>query len=169
MKGLSLIQPVDPAQLGKDTLRIYEICDGCRRCFNLCPSFNTLLDGIDRHDGHVEKVMSAEHERVVDECYYCKLCYNHCPYTPPHQYALDFPKLMVLWKQRYAAERGVRWRDWLLIQTDVEERAETYERVVATEPRLVPVDATAKRRKKPSLANLIAQADAAMAELRRVR
>jgi len=38
MKGLSLIHPVDPAQLEKETLRIYEICDGCRRCFNLCPS-----------------------------------------------------------------------------------------------------------------------------------
>ena len=74
VKGLSLIQPVDPAQLAKDTLRIYEICDGCRRCFNLCPSFNTLLDGIDRHDGHVEKVMSSDHQQVVDECYYCKLC-----------------------------------------------------------------------------------------------
>jgi glycerol-3-phosphate dehydrogenase subunit C len=125
VKGLSLIQPVDPAQLAKDTLRIYEICDGCRRCFNLCPSFNTLLDGIDRHDGHVEKVMSSDHQRVVDECYYCKLCYNHCPYTPPHQYALDFPKLMVLWKQRYAAERGVRWRDRLLIQTDLIGRLST--------------------------------------------
>ena len=51
MKGLSLIHPVDPAQLDKETLRIYEICDGCRRCFNLCPSFNTLLNGIDRLRG----------------------------------------------------------------------------------------------------------------------
>ena len=125
VKGLSLISPVDPQQLEKDTLRIYEICDGCRRCFNLCPSFNTLLEGIDRHDGHVEKVMTAEHQRVVDECYYCKLCYNHCPYTPPHQYSLDFPKLMVLWKQRFAAERGVSWRDRLLVQTDLIGRLST--------------------------------------------
>ena len=50
VKGLSLIQPVAPAQLAKDTLRIYEICDGCRRCFNLCPSFNTLLDRIDVYE-----------------------------------------------------------------------------------------------------------------------
>ncbi len=125
MKNLSLISPVDPRQLERDTLRIYEICDGCRRCFNLCPSFNTLLGGVDRHDGRVEQVMTAEHQRVVDECYYCKLCYNHCPYTPPHQYALDFPKLMVLWKQRYAAERGVRWRDRLLVQTDLIGRLST--------------------------------------------
>ena len=47
MNGLSLINPIDPAQLQKNTQRIYEVCDGCRRCFNLCPSFNTLLNGID--------------------------------------------------------------------------------------------------------------------------
>ena len=118
MKGLSLIHPVDPAQLDKETLRIYEICDGCRRCFNLCPSFNTLLNGIDRHEGDVAKLTSEDHRRIVDECYYCKLCFNHCPYTPPHQYEIDFPHLMILRKQRLAAERGVRWRDRWLIGTD---------------------------------------------------
>src|SRR6476469_3745671 len=119
MRGLSLIQPVDPAQLDKETHRIYEICDGCRRCFNLCPSFNTLLNGIDRHEGDVAKLTSEDHRRIVDECYYCKLCFNHCPYTPPHHYEIDFPHLMVAWKKRLAAERGVRLRDRLLIMTDV--------------------------------------------------
>ncbi|ALA60716.1 heterodisulfide reductase-related iron-sulfur binding cluster [Nitrospira moscoviensis] len=118
MKTLSLITPVESRQLDKETLRIYEICDGCRRCFNLCPSFNTLLDRIDRYEGDVAKLTPADHHRVVDECYYCKLCFNHCPYTPPHQYELDFPRLMILWKQRLARERGVRWRDRLLIRTD---------------------------------------------------
>lgn len=118
MKGLSLIHPVDPAQLEKETLRIYEICDGCRRCFNLCPSFNTLLDRIDVVEGDVAKLTPADHHRVVDECYYCKLCFNHCPYTPPHHYEIDFPHLMVLWKKRLAQERGVRWRDRLLTMTD---------------------------------------------------
>jgi Fe-S oxidoreductase len=119
MRGLSLIQPVSPVQLDKETLRIYEICDGCRRCFNLCPSFNTLLNGIDRYEGDVTKLTSEDHRRIVDECYYCKLCFNHCPYTPPHQYEIDFPHLMILRKQRLAAEQGVRWRDRLLIATDV--------------------------------------------------
>lgn len=119
MKGLSLINPVDPKQLDKETLRIYEICDGCRRCFNLCPSFNTLLERIDVYAGDVAKLTPADHHQVVDECYYCKLCFNHCPYTPPHQYELDFPHLMILWKKRLAEERGVRWRDRLLIRTDL--------------------------------------------------
>ncbi|MCS6304778.1 MAG: hypothetical protein H8K07_14120 [Nitrospira sp.] len=119
MKGLSLITPIDSKQLEKETLRIYEVCDGCRRCFNLCPSFNTLLDRIDVYEGDVAKLTPADHHRVVDECYYCKLCFNHCPYTPPHHYEIDFPHLMVAWKKRLAAERGVRWRDRLLIMTDM--------------------------------------------------
>jgi Fe-S oxidoreductase len=118
MKGLSLINPADPALLEEETLRIYEVCDGCRRCFNLCPSFNSLLDRIDGYEGDVTKLTPADHHRVVDECYYCKLCFNHCPYTAPHHYEIDFPRLMIVWKKRLAKERGVRWRDRLLTMTD---------------------------------------------------
>ena len=119
MKELRLLQPIDPATLEQETLRIYDVCDGCRRCFNLCPSFNTLLDRIDEYESDVTKFTPADHHRVVDECYYCKLCYNHCPYTPPHQYGIDFPLLMAVWKKRLAAVRGIRWRDWLLTRTDL--------------------------------------------------
>ncbi|GKS59841.1 Fe-S oxidoreductase [Nitrospira sp.] len=118
MKGLTLIDPVTPETLVKETLRIYEICDGCRRCFNLCPSFNTLLDRIDQVESDVAKLTPEDHRRVVDECYYCKLCYNHCPYTPPHQYAIDFPRLMVMWKQQHVRQGGSSWRDRLLTRTD---------------------------------------------------
>ena len=31
---------------------------------------------------------------MIDLCYQCKLCYNHCPYHPPHEWEIDFPKLM---------------------------------------------------------------------------
>ncbi len=119
MKGLSLINPVDSPRLLNETLRIYEVCDGCRRCFNLCPSFNTLLGRIDNYEGAVAKLTDADHRRVVNECYYCKLCFNHCPYTPPHHYEIDFPHLMVLWKKHLAAKHGVRWRDRLLAKTDL--------------------------------------------------
>ncbi|MGZ8383795.1 MAG: heterodisulfide reductase-related iron-sulfur binding cluster [Nitrospira sp.] len=119
MAELRLLQPVDPATLEQETLRIYDVCDGCRRCFNLCPSFNTLLDRIDEYESDVTKLTPADHHRVVDECYYCKLCFNHCPYTPPHQYGIDFPLLMAVWKERLAGERGTRWRDWLLTKTDL--------------------------------------------------
>lgn len=125
MKGLTLLTPHTSADLKRETDRIYEICDGCRRCFNLCPSFNTLFDRIDAQEGDLTKLAPADYARVVDECYYCKLCYNHCPYTPPHQYVLDFPQLMIAWKQQKAREQGVSWRDRLLIRTDFLGRVST--------------------------------------------
>ncbi|MGH7254706.1 MAG: heterodisulfide reductase-related iron-sulfur binding cluster [Nitrospirales bacterium] len=102
----------------KETLRIYDVCDGCRRCFNLCPSFNTLFDRVDKHESQVQALEPADHEQIVRECYYCKLCYNHCPYTPPHQYQLDFPRLMIAWKRSLSEEQGTSWRDRVLVRTD---------------------------------------------------
>jgi Fe-S oxidoreductase len=120
VKGLTLVNPTwGRPQLEQETRRIYDICDGCRRCFNLCPSFNTLFDHIDAQESDVAKLAAADFERVADECYYCKLCFNHCPYTPPHQYEIDFPRLMIAWKRQLAADRGVRWRDRLLVRTDL--------------------------------------------------
>ncbi len=119
MKGITLT----PAKLERpavvqETLRVFDVCEGCRRCFNLCPSFHTLFDRIDAQDSDVKRLTPADYAQVADECYYCKLCYNHCPYTPPHQYEIDFPRLMIAWKKLLAQERRVPWRDWLLVRTD---------------------------------------------------
>ena len=119
MKGFNLTAAnlERPAVL-QETLRVFDVCDGCRRCFNLCPSFATLFKRIDAGESDLSKLKPADYEQVADECYYCKLCYNHCPYTPPHRYEIDFPRLMIGWKKLLAQERGVRWRDWLLVRTD---------------------------------------------------
>lgn len=98
---------------------MFDVCDGCRRCFNLCPSFNTLLDRIDEYESDVSRLTAADYEQVEKECYYCKLCYNHCPYTPPHDYRIDFPRLMAAWKKQRVKEQGASWRDRLLIKTDL--------------------------------------------------
>jgi len=77
------------------------------------------LDRIDEHDSDISKITAADYEQVEQECYYCKLCYNHCPYTPPHQYEIDFPRLMAAWKKQRVQEQGASWRDRLLINTDL--------------------------------------------------
>jgi Fe-S oxidoreductase len=38
----------------------------------------------------------AQQDHVIDECFQCKLCSINCPYTPnQHEWALDFPRLML--------------------------------------------------------------------------
>ena len=85
----------DPADLHSEMDRVFDLCHGCRLCFNLCPSFPSLFGFIDEHDGEVAALDQAERDQVVDECYQCKLCYVKCPYVPPHEWKLDFPRLMM--------------------------------------------------------------------------
>jgi Fe-S oxidoreductase len=105
----------DLAAVRKELARVTELCDSCRRCHRLCPSFDFMLDeAVDGHDGDVSKIGPAQYRRVVDLCWQCKLCFNHCPYTPPHAWDIDFPRLMLRAKAARAHAEGVTRRDrWL--------------------------------------------------------
>jgi Fe-S oxidoreductase len=85
----------DEADLRAEMTRVYDLCHGCRLCYSLCPAFPSLFDMIDAKDGAVDQLTAAEQDRVVDECYQCKLCYVKCPYVPPHEWQLDFPRLLL--------------------------------------------------------------------------
>src|SRR6266536_340638 len=101
--------------------RVYDICNGCRRCLPLCPSFKVMFDRIDVEavDGDVGKLSTADVKEVVDLCYQCKLCYNHCPYTPPHRWAVDFPRLMLRARASEARAGGVTLQDRMLGNADL--------------------------------------------------
>ena len=108
-------------RVDKELRRVYDICAGCRRCLPLCPSFRVLFDRLDVEavDGDVDKLPAADVKEVVDLCYQCKLCYNHCPYTPPHRWAVDFPRLMLRARAAQARKTGVSFQDRMLGNTDL--------------------------------------------------
>jgi len=88
---------LDEADTRHELERVYDVCHGCRLCFELCPSFPTLFSYIDVHDDQDAGLMTpAQQDHVIDECFQCKLCSLNCPYTPnQHEWALDFPRLML--------------------------------------------------------------------------
>jgi Fe-S oxidoreductase len=142
-----------PADLDHELRRVFSICNGCRLCYNLCPSFPALLNRVDaldphRHDAEggllskdapiaeedaaralagvkvptenpVERLAPADVQQVVDLCYNCKLCYSICPYVPPHEFAVDFPRLMLRAKGVTAKQHGVTMQDKFLGATDL--------------------------------------------------
>jgi glycerol-3-phosphate dehydrogenase subunit C len=111
----------DPAALDQELERVFDICHGCRRCFNLCNSFPTLFDLIDESTtGELAAVDKKAYGQVVDNCYLCDMCYmTKCPYVPPHPWNVDFPHLMLRAKAVKNRAGGVRWRDKILSSTDV--------------------------------------------------
>lgn len=150
----------DAEALLKEEKRVFEVCNGCRLCFNLCPSFPFLFERVDSMDteeeavapasasadgavlgeGHhtaavrgdvlgqveaLERLTPADHQRVVDLCYQCKLCDPICPYQPPHEFAIDFPRLMLRHKAIQARTHGVTLQDRFLGDPDLVGRVGT--------------------------------------------
>jgi glycerol-3-phosphate dehydrogenase subunit C len=88
---------LDEADVRHELTRAYDICQDCRQCVSLCPSFPTLFSFVDRHeDRDAGRLTPEQQDHVLDACYQCTLCSAHCPYTPElHERALDIPRLML--------------------------------------------------------------------------
>ncbi|MYK57341.1 MAG: glycerol-3-phosphate dehydrogenase [Rhodospirillaceae bacterium] len=110
----------DEAALDAELRRVFDVCHGCRLCFNLCDSFPTLFDLIDAAgDAELEGVDSADFTKVADGCTLCDMCFmTKCPYVPPHEFDLDFPHLMLRYRavEHRGGKRGFRERQ--LTRTD---------------------------------------------------
>ncbi|HNP63732.1 MAG TPA: heterodisulfide reductase-related iron-sulfur binding cluster [Woeseiaceae bacterium] len=110
----------DEAPLFAELERVFDICHGCRRCFNLCNAFPTLFDAVDESDTmEVDGVPKKVYWDVVDNCYLCDMCYmSKCPYVPPHEWNVDFPHLMLRAKAARFKREGASLRDKVLSATD---------------------------------------------------
>ncbi|HMT91410.1 heterodisulfide reductase-related iron-sulfur binding cluster [uncultured Thiothrix sp.] len=109
------------ASVLKEMERVFDLCHGCRRCVSLCNSFPTLFDLVDNSASmEVDGVKQEDYWQVVDHCYLCDLCYmTKCPYTPPHEWNIDFPHLMLRAKAVRFKQHGASVRDKLLTSTDL--------------------------------------------------
>jgi len=110
----------DEGKLMQEMERVFDICHGCRRCVSLCQSFPNLFDLVDATaDGEVHGIPKDDYWKVVDQCYLCDLCYmTKCPYTPPHEWNLDFPHLMLRAKAVKHQKGEVQAKEKLLASTD---------------------------------------------------
>ena len=111
----------DSKALKGELRRVFEICHGCRLCFNLCPSFPDMFNAFDRQTGEHVELTPPEIDKVLDGCFQCKICYVKCPYTPDdkHEFQLDFPRLVTRAHAIRQKERGLSLRDRVLSRPEM--------------------------------------------------
>jgi len=111
----------DLAAVGRELRRVAEVCHGCRRCDNLCPSFDVLFRALDRPDveGEAGDLPDRDLADFSDLCYECRLCVAHCPYRPPHASAVDVPRLVIRDRAaRVKSDGKPRFRERVLASAD---------------------------------------------------
>src|SRR5580693_7326911 len=75
-----------PAALVAEGQRMASICNACRYCEGYCAVFPAL----ERRMSFAE----ADLAYLANLCHNCGACYYSCPYAPPHEFKLNFPKVM---------------------------------------------------------------------------
>ena len=75
------------------------ICNACRYCEGYCAVFPALERRLSFTDGDLAYLANL--------CHDCGACYYACQYAPPHEFQLDFPKIMT--QIRDATYRQYAW------------------------------------------------------------
>ncbi len=109
----------DENALLEEAKRVYSKCKDCRMCVSFCPSFPALFDAVDRNNDDVEKLSKEELIKPLELCFHCKQCYFRCPYTPPHEWKIDFPHLSLRYKAIKFKKQGAKLTDKLMVNTDL--------------------------------------------------
>jgi Fe-S oxidoreductase len=109
----------DEEALYEEAKRVYLKCKDCRMCVNFCPSFPALFDAVDKKNDNIEALTKEELVKPLELCFHCKQCYFKCPYTPPHEWKLDFPHLSLRYKAIKFKNQGAKITDRLMLDTDL--------------------------------------------------
>src|SRR5262249_46602689 len=66
--------------------RLLRLCNACRYCEGFCAVFPAM---------ERRSVFSAgDVDYLANFCHNCGECYYACPYTPPHEYGVNLPKVL---------------------------------------------------------------------------
>jgi citrate/tricarballylate utilization protein len=75
-----------PAELLKEGARQITICNACRYCEGYCAVFPAM---------EKRRIFTkADLTYLANLCFDCRDCYYACQYAPPHEFAVNIPKVM---------------------------------------------------------------------------
>ncbi len=88
-----------PIALVEEGQRMASICNACRYCEGYCAVFPALERRLSFAEGDLAYLANL--------CHNCGSCYYACQYAPPHEFQLNFPKMLA--EIRGASYRKYAW------------------------------------------------------------
>src|SRR5262245_29300001 len=73
---------------------------------------------INENDGEKTRLTNVELPNVTVLFYQCKLCFVNCPYSPPHDWDVDFPRLLLREKAVRVKSEGATFQERFLGDAD---------------------------------------------------
>jgi citrate/tricarballylate utilization protein len=89
--------------LFQEANRQLTICNSCRYCEGYCPVFRAIETRRDFASGDVQYLANL--------CHDCRACYYACMYAPPHEFAINIPKILA--DARTESYRRWSWPEFL--------------------------------------------------------
>ena len=102
-RTLSAAEPRTLPQLIDEAQRVLAICNACRYCEGYCAVFPSLQRRLSFTEGDIHYLANL--------CHNCGSCLYACQYAPPHEFALNFPR--VLAQVRVQSWRKYAWPGFL--------------------------------------------------------
>src|SRR5258706_5836061 len=85
-RAMSAASPVPLADLVAEAQRVLSICNACRYCEGYCAVFPALERRLEFSENDVHYLANL--------CHNCGACLYACQYAPPHEFQLNFPKVL---------------------------------------------------------------------------
>ena len=96
------LEPIVP-DLVAEGARMARICNACRYCEGYCAVFPALERRLDFSQGDLAYLANL--------CHNCGSCYYACQYAPPHEFQVNFPRMLA--EVRGTTYRRYAWPDAL--------------------------------------------------------
>jgi citrate/tricarballylate utilization protein len=87
----------------EEAARQLNICNACRYCEGYCPVFRAIETRRDFKQGDVFYLANL--------CHDCRACHYACMYTPPHEFAINIPRILA--ESRIESYRHWSWPAFL--------------------------------------------------------
>lgn len=92
----NLAEYLDEASVRREMARVLQVCADCRRCLDMCPTFQDTFRVLDMIGNEADRMTPHVQDQLADACYDCGRCLMGCPHAPTVESpGVDVPALMI--------------------------------------------------------------------------